>query len=142
MMEPETHILNYSSQQSSSIRLRGRTDKVKKQFLKNRNSGESYCSLISNTDDVLTNTKVATLDPGPVADGIQHNLRPLIRNKYRQHDTHHGYVEESLGSGWGTWGREDGGKIKHFGMIDQPPLVDIMSCHSHSLQFNTRYLIT
>ena len=137
MREPETRILNYSSQQSSSIRLRCRTDKVKKQFLKNRKSGESHCSVISNTDDVLTNTKVATLDPGPVADGIQHNLRPLLRNKYRQHDTHHGHVEESLGSDWGTWGREGGGRIKHFGTIDQPTQGDIRSCHS--LHYNTRY---
>jgi hypothetical protein len=137
MMEPETHILYYSSQQSSSIRLRGKTDKAKKQFLKNRNSGESYLSLINTTDDVLTNTKVGTLDPGPVADGIQHNLRPLIRNKYMQQDTHLGHVEESLGSDWGTWGREGGGNIKHFKMIVQQRQEDTRSYHS--LQYNTRY---
>ena len=94
-------------------------------------------SITDNTDDVLVNTKVGTLDPGPVADGIQHNLRPLLRNKYRQHHTHLGYVEKSLGSDCGTWGREGGGKIKHFGVIDQPRQEDIRRCHS--LQYNTRY---
>ena len=123
MREPETRILNYSSQQSSSIRLRCRTDKVKKQFLKNRKSGESHCSVISNTDDVLTNTKVATLDPGPVADGIQHNLRPLLRNKYMQHPLSD--TEEYAGAVWGNGRLRRGGhpggiKMTDFGMIDQP----------------------
>ena len=107
---------------------------MKQQFLKNR---RSLISTTDNSDDIFINTKVATLDPGPVADGIQHNLRPLLRNKYRLHDTHHGHVEESLGSDCGTWGREVAGKIEHFGMIDQPRQEDIRSCHS--LQYNKRY---
>ena len=116
---------------------------MKQQFLKNRRSGDFGGTLLSdgidtigNSDDVFINTKVATLDPGPVADGIQNNLRPLLRNKYGQLCL--GDTEESFGSDWGTWGREGGGKIKHFGMIDQPPLEDIQSCHS--LQYNTRYI--
>jgi hypothetical protein len=143
-MESQSYHLKNSPQLNSSIRLRKKRDHVKEQFLKNRRSGDFGYSLSSegvdttaNTDDVLTNTKVATLDPGPVADGIQHNLRPLLRNKYRQHpliDT-----EESLGSDWGTFGRDCGGKIKHFGMKDQPSQKDMRICHS--LQYNTRYLV-
>ena len=117
---------------------------MKQQFLKNRRSGDFGYSLSSdavnttdNTDGVLINNKVANLDPGPAADGIQHNLRPLLRNKYRQHDTHHGHVEESLGSDWGIWSIEGMGRTKHFGMIDQPLQEDIRS--RHSLQYNTRY---
>jgi hypothetical protein len=82
--------------------LRKRRDHVKRQFLKNKRIGDFGYSLSSegvdttdNTDDVLTNTKVATLDLWPAAEGIQHNLRPLLRNKYK----------ESLVSDWGTWGR-------------------------------------
>ena len=93
-----------------------------------------YINISSLIGDNVDN-KVGTLDPGPVADGIQHNLRPLLRNKYRLHDTHHGHVEESLGSDWDTWGRELGGMIKYFGMIDQPKTEDKISCHS--LQYNT-----
>ena len=90
------------SHRSSSIRLRKRRDEVKQQFVKNRRSGDFGYRLgtnidavdnLDNTDDVLTNSKDDTLDPRPAAGGIQHNLRPLLRNKY---------------------------KIKHFGMIDQP----------------------
>jgi hypothetical protein len=130
MWEPETYHFNYSPQRSSSIRLRKNKDEMKQQCRNTRRSGDFGSSLISDNVD----SKVGTLDPGPVADGIQHNLRPLIRNKYRQHETH-GNVGESLWSDWGTWGREGGGKIKHFGMIDQPQKEDIISCHS--LQSNT-----
>jgi hypothetical protein len=129
MREPETYHLNNSPQRSSS-RLRQTTDVMKQQFRKNRRSGDFGSSLIIDNVD----SKVGTLDPGPVADGIQHNLRPLIRNKYRQHDTL-GDVGESLGSDWDTWGREVGGMIKYFGMIDQPNTGDKISCHS--LQYNT-----
>ena len=116
-------------QRHSSIRLRKRQDHVKQQFLKNRRSGDFGYSLsiegedtIDNTDDVLTNTKDATLDPGPVA-GIQHNLRPLLRNKYRQHPLSD--TEESVGSVWGNrrlrrGGHPGGVMITDFGMIDQP----------------------
>ena len=126
---------------SSSIRLRKRRDEVKQNFEKNRISGEFVYRLSSdavdntdNTDDVLTNTKVDTLDPGPAAGGIQHNLRPLLRSKYIQSPL--SGTEECLGSVWGTGGRggEDGGrgglgegKIKHVGMIDQPPKVESKS---------------
>ena len=62
---------------------------MKKQFVKNRRSGEFGYRLNSDggentkdTDDVFTNTKVDTLDPGPATGSIQHNLRPLLRIKY------------------------------------------------------------
>jgi hypothetical protein len=116
-------------QRNSSIRLRTRRDHVKQQFLKNRRSGDFGYSLnsdgVDTTDnaDVLTNNKVDTLDPGPGADGIQHNLRPLIRNKYRQHPLSD--TEEYAGVVWRKGrlrrGAHPGGiKITDFGMIDQP----------------------
>ena len=116
-------------QRNSSIRLRKRRDQVKQQFLKSRRSGDFGYSLssegvdsIDNTDDVLTNNKVATLDPRPAADGIQHNLRPLIRNKYRQHPLSD--TEEYAGAVWGNGRLRRGGhpgeiKITDFSMIDQ-----------------------
>ena len=103
---------------------------MKQQFLKNRRSGDFGYSLNSegvdttdNTDDVLTNTKVATLDPGPAADGIQHNLRPFLRNKYRQHPLSD--TEEYTGTVWGNGRVRRGGPsggimITDFGMIDHP----------------------
>jgi hypothetical protein len=117
-------------QLNSSIRLRKRRDHVKQQFLKNRRSGDFGYSLSSkgvnttdNTDDVLNNNKNDTLDPGPAADGIQHNLRPLLRNKYRQHPLSD--IEEYEGAVWGNGMFRKGGhlgvvKITDFGMIDQP----------------------
>ena len=104
------------SQRSSSIRLRKRRDEGKQQFVKNRRSGEFGYRLSTNsdavdntdnTDDVLTNYKVDTLDPRPAAGGIQHNLRPLLRSKYIQSPI--SGTEESLGSVWGTGGRGGGG---------------------------------
>ena len=99
---------------SSSIRLRKRRDEVKQQFVKNRRSGDFGYRVSSdavdntdNTDDVLTNYKVDTLDPRPAAGGIQHNLRPLLRSKYIQSPI--SGTEESLGSVWGTGGRGGGG---------------------------------
>ena len=76
-------------QRSSSIRLRKKRDEAKQKSVKNRRSGEFGYKLNSDireiTDDagtVLTNTKAGTLDPGPATGSIQHNLRPLLRNKY------------------------------------------------------------
>ena len=117
-------------QRKFSIRLGKRRDHVKQQFLKNRRSGDFGYSLSSegvdttdNTDDVRNNNKNDTLDPGPAADGIQHNLRPLLRNKYRQHplsDTDE-YVRAVWGNGRLRRGDHPGGvKITDFGMIDQP----------------------
>ena len=70
---------------NSSIRLRKKRDEGKKQFLKNRRSGDFVYSLSRdavNTSDA--GHKVGTLDHGPVADGMQRTLRPLLMNKYRQ----------------------------------------------------------
>ena len=75
-------------QRNSSIRLRKRGDGVKKQLWKNRGSGDFGHSLssdaVNSTDNMLANSKVGTLDPGPVSAGIQQNLRPLLRKKYRK----------------------------------------------------------
>ena len=75
-------------QRSSSIRLRSRRDEVKQNFLKNRRSGEFGYGLNCdggeniNEPDEATRTKVDTLDPGHATGSIQHNLRPLLRDKY------------------------------------------------------------
>ena len=114
---------------SSSLRLRKRHKEVKQKFVKNRLSGDFGYSLSSdavdntdNTDDVLTNCKVDTLDPGPAAGGVQHNLRPLLRNMKSPN-------------------RREGIKIKHFGMIDQPPDVDIRSFISEKYDKRLVFLI-
>ena len=123
------------------MRLRRRRDEVKQQFVKNRRSGDFGYTLGSdavdtsdNTDDALINSKDDTLDPGPIAGVIQHNLRPLLRNNYRQHPLSD--MEDDMESGWRTWSRGGGVKIKHFGMIDQPPQDEIRSYQS--LQLSTR----
>ena len=122
--------MRHSSQRISSIRLRKRSDEVKLQSLKNRRRGDFGSILLNDgvdtsntTDNVLINTKVANLDPGPATDGIQHNLRPLLRNKYRQHPLSD--TEEYAGAVWGNGrlrrgGHPGGVKITDFGMIDQP----------------------
>ena len=134
------------SHRSSSIRLRKRRDEVKQQFVKNRRSGDFGYRLgrdavdnTDNTDDVLTNSKVDTLDAGSAAGSIQHNLRPLLRSKYKHSPMSD--TEEYLGSVWGRRGRDrgDGGggvKIKHFGLIDMPPMMESESCLSD--QFDRR----
>ena len=103
-------------QRNSSIRLGKRRDHVKQQFLKNRRSGDFGYSLSSegvdttdNTDDVRNNNKNDTLDPGPAADGMQHNLRPLLRNKYRQHPLSD--TEEYVGAVWGNGRLRRGGVV-------------------------------
>ena len=137
MREPHSFQKVIPLRQSFSMRLRRRKDEVKQQFVKNRRSGDFGYSLGSDAlyytdnDDALTNSKDATLDPGPVADGIQHNLRPLLRNKYRQHPLSD--MEDDMESGWGTWSRGGGVKIKHFGMIDQQPQEEIRSYQSMQL---------
>jgi hypothetical protein len=67
VMESPSYHLKNSPQRNSSIRLWKRQDNVKQQFLKNIRSFDFCYSLSSegvDTDDVLTNTKVATFDPG------------------------------------------------------------------------------
>lgn len=85
-------------QRSSSIRLRRRRDEVKQQFVKNRRSGEFGYKLdrldnnngeeISDNFDasVIKSYKDDTLDPTTADDHIKHNLRPLIRNKFKLTD--------------------------------------------------------
>ena len=126
------------SQRSSSIRWRKRRDEVKQQFVKNRRSGDfGYrvtSDAVDDADDVVNNCKVDTLDHGPTADGLQHNLRPLLRNKYIQSplsDTEEYLESDKMGSVWRTRRRggvgRHGVKIKHFGMIDQPEQAEIKS---------------
>ena len=129
-------------QRSFSIRLRRSRNEVKQQFVKNRRSGDFGYSLCrdgavdksDNIQDALIYCKVDTLDPGPASGVIQHNLRPLLRNKYKHHPFSD--MEDDIESGWGTWSRGGGVKIKHFGMIDQPPQEEIWSYQS--LQLNKR----
>jgi len=86
-------------QRSSSIRLRRRRDEVKQQFVKNRRSGEFGYRVNDNnnveeiSDNFDNNTVVVqksyrddTLDPTTTEDHIKHNLRPLIRNKFKLTD--------------------------------------------------------
>jgi hypothetical protein len=141
MREPNSFQKVNPPQRSFSIRLSRSRDEVKQQFVKNRRSGDFGYSLGSdaldisdNADDGLIKCKDDTLDPGPAAVGIQHNLRPLLRNKYRQHPLSD--MEDDMESGWGTWSREGGVEIKHFGMIDQPPQEQTRSYQS--LQLNKR----
>jgi len=85
-------------QRSSSIRLRRRRDEVKQQFVKNRRSGEFGYRLDTEAGDaggdgfesvvgLKKSCKDDTLDPTAGAeDHIKHNLRPLIRNKFKLTD--------------------------------------------------------
>ena len=129
MRESDSSPTLLTSQRSSSIRLRKRRDKVKQEFVKNRRSGEFGYRVsrdaVDNTDDVLTNCKDDTLDPGPV--GVQHNLRTLLRNKYVQSPV--SGTEECAGQVMGRGGgsRWSGVKLTNFGMIDYPPQKEIRS---------------
>ena len=89
--------------------MRRRRDEVKQQFVKNRRSGEfGYRVEGSNNNNnmeemgdnfdcsVVRNYKDDTLDPTTSEDHIKHNLRPLIRSKY---------------------------KLTDFGMIDRPQTI-------------------
>ena len=98
--------LRYNLQLKHSKRLRRRRDEVKQQFVKNRRSGEFGYRVDSsnNMEDigdnfdvsVVRNYKDDTLDPTKSEDHIKHNLRPLIRSKY---------------------------KLTDFGMIDRPQTI-------------------
>ena len=87
-----------------SKRLRRRRDEVKQQFVKNRRSGEFGYRIDSNMEEigdnfdcsVVRSYKDDTLDPTTSEDHIKHNLRPLIRSKY---------------------------KLTDFGMIDRPQTI-------------------
>ena len=111
---------------NSSIRLRKRKNEVNKKFLESRRSGDFGYSQ-NNSAVHITNDgqSVDTLDPGPASAGIQHNLRPLLRKKYREYPLSD--REEDMGRQWGEGrGRRAdqarGVKITDFGMIDQPPV--------------------
>ena len=141
MREPHSFQKVIALQHSFSMRLRRRGDEVTQQFVKNRRSGDFGYSLGSdaldtsdNTKDALVNCKVATLDPGPASGVIQHNLRPLLRNKYKHHLLSE--MEGDMESGWGTWRRGGVVKIDHIGMKDQPSEEEIRSYHD--LQLNKR----
>ena len=112
-------------QRNSSIRLKKRRDEVKKQFLNNRRSGDfGYShsnSAVNNTND---GQSVDTLDPGPASAGIQHNLRPLLRKKYREDPLSDSeeYTGRRCREGRRRAIQTGGIKITDFGMIDQPPV--------------------
>ena len=115
-------------QRNSSIRLKKKRDEVKKQFLNNRRSGDFGYSLSStDVNSFEDDHKVDTLDPHLDSSGIQHNLRPLLKKKYRQDPLSDGEedIGRRLGEGRRMWaGQAVGVKITDFGMIDQPT-VDI-----------------
>ena len=78
---------------------------MKQQFVKNRRSGEfgyrvDNNNMEANGDNfdcsVVRNYKDDTLDPAAANEHIKHNLRPLIRSKY---------------------------KLTDFGMIDRPQTI-------------------
>ena len=68
-------------QSSFLIRSKKRKDEAKQRFSKNRHSGD-FPKISTTINDNLINTKVDTLDPVVGGSGIQHNLRPLLRNIY------------------------------------------------------------
>ena len=78
-------------------RLRRRRDEVKQQFVKNRRSGEfgyrvgdnnNVEEISDNFDNsvVIKSYRDDTLDPTTTEEHIKHNLRPLIRNKFKLTD--------------------------------------------------------
>ena len=95
-----------------SLRLRRQNYEVKEY----RRSGD-YVVNTDNSDDVFTDTKVDTLDPVVGGAGIQHNLRPLLRNMYMKYPT-----RESGNINHQTRGRpvqSSEVRIKDFGLIDK-----------------------
>ena len=97
-----------------SLRLRRQNDEVKEY----RRSGD-YVVNTDKSDDVFTDTKVDTLDPVVGGAGIQHNLRPLLRNMYMKYPT-----RESENINLQTRGRpmhSSEVRIKDFGLIDKIP---------------------
>ena len=98
-------------QRKSSIRFRKRQEEVKQQFLKNRRSGDFGHShnngAVNITDD---GQNVGTLDLGPASAGIQHNLRPLLRKKYREDPL--SYTEDDMGRRWGEGRRKRNSRAK------------------------------
>ena len=85
-----------------SIRLRRKDDEGKKQ----RKDG-NFVIESDNCED----TKVATLDPVVGGTGMQHNLRPLLRNIYMKRESEKMKYPVDMHSSHG--------RIKHFGLIDR-----------------------
>ena len=130
-------------QRNSSVRLRKRIVGVKRQVVNDRRSDDFGYRLNSedvkstnNSAKVLKNGKVDTLDPGPTAEGIRHNLRPLLRNLYRKNPL--GDIEHTMESDWGTLERGDEVNMRDFDLTDTQTTEEIRSYHS--LQHQTRYI--
>ena len=85
-----------------SIRLRRKGNEGKEQ----RRSG----NFVINSDK-SENTKVATLDPVVGGTGMQHNLRPLLRDIYMK--------RESEKMKYPVDRHSSHGRIKHCGLIDR-----------------------
>ena len=85
-----------------SVRLRGKKYEVKE----HRRSA----NIVMN-DDRSEDTKVATLDPVVGGTGMQHNLRPLLRDIYMK--------RESEKMKYPVDRHSSHGRIKHCGLIDR-----------------------
>ena len=85
-----------------SVRLRRRKDEVREY----RRSGNFVV-----TGDKSEDTKVATLDPVVGDTGMQHNLRPLLRNIYMKRES--GDMKYPVDM------HRRQVRLKHFGLIDK-----------------------
>ena len=75
---------------SSSLRLRREKDERKREFIRNRRSGDY--GYVTTSKDAVTDikncnviSKEQTLDPGPTGEILKHQLREIIRRKYEEH---------------------------------------------------------
>ena len=97
-----------------SLRLRRQNDEVKEY-----RRGVDYVVNTDESDNVFNDTKVDTLDSVVGGAGIQHNLRPLLRNMYMKYPT-----RDSENLKYQRRGRpmqRSEVMIKDFGLIDNIP---------------------
>ena len=85
-----------------SVRLRGKKYEVK--------DHRRSANIVMN-DDRSEDTKVATLDPVVGGTGMQHNLRPLLRDIYMKRESEKMKYPVDMHSSHG--------RIKHCGLIDR-----------------------
>ena len=71
---------------SSSLRLRREKDERKREFIRNRRSGDyGYVTTSKDIKNCNVISKEQTLDPGPTGEILKHQLREIIRRKYKEH---------------------------------------------------------
>ena len=95
---------------SSSLRLRREKDERKREFIRNRRSGDY--GYVTTSKDAVTDikncnviSKEQTLDPGPTGEILKHQLREIIRRKYKEHQ--HTLVEDK------SWHASDAQKLSY-----------------------------